>query len=343
MTQTQATLSWQVTSTNEDSFTIIRWAYGDYGAGQPVKSTVVLPARSGTGPMTWTDTSLQPDQDYGWSVAATLNGAYRTPAPYVSTWTQGPVIPSGTPAAAQLTAFENDNMFGVFSAVDKASVVSDLISIVSDPEGTVYQGQTGMCGPAAIEVELARRNPAALVNDVRSIYETGQFAAGSAVYAASQVLESSGVNSTVSPANWLFMATLTDSENLVMRISDQVPANSVAWITLPGQEVSWIQNILGFSNVTTYTGNLFTTIGTYVNQAANSLASGGVVFLLIDSSMVGNPPWLVPYPNHYVDLTNWSPNSPNDTFTVVTWGAAETFTVPWQEFNADTFEAFAAG
>src|SRR5579859_277303 len=80
VTQTQATLSWQDTSANEDSFTIIR---RKYVAGQPEASTVTLPAHPGTGPMTWTDTGLDPDTNYQWFVASTLNGNWSTRPPYV--------------------------------------------------------------------------------------------------------------------------------------------------------------------------------------------------------------------------------------------------------------------
>ncbi|MEA2588992.1 MAG: hypothetical protein QOH66_1919 [Actinomycetota bacterium] len=340
ITPSSAQLSWFDNSTNEDSFTIIRWKY--YGPGQMTASVVTLPAHPGTGPMSWQDTGLDSLTNYQWLVAATLNGAYHTPPPSVSTWTLGPVVPSGSPAAAPITAFENDQTSGVFPQVGKVGLLDDLIRVVNDPLHTVDQSQTGLCGPAAIEVELARRNPAGFVNAVRSIFESGQFQAGSATYSASSDLRASGAHASVSPANWLFMATIRDAGNASMRITDQTAADSVAWITMPGEEEGWMQQILGYSTVAHQGKSLGRTMGTAMNQAASVLTSGGTVILLIDASMLQPPQSGNPIPNHYIDVRSWSPSSPTDTFSAASWGSIYNLTVAWQTFDSDTFDIYSA-
>jgi hypothetical protein len=89
-----------------------------------------------------------------------------------------------------------------------------------------------------------------------------------------------------------------------------------------------MHNILGLNSVATVFATPFTIIGTYVKQASSYLTAGDAVFLLVDSSLVGNPPGLVASPNHYVDLIGWTRNPPDDTFTAVTRGVVTTIVVP---------------
>jgi hypothetical protein len=253
-----------------------------------------------------------------------------------------PTIPAGTPAADHIAAFENDPGSGVFGEVSEADVISDVIAIVTDPVDHVNQGQTGLCGPAAIEFELVRRDPAHFVDIVHSIFEAGSFRSGTATYTASQDLRDSPVHPSLTPANWLFMATLRDSGNVLLRITAQTDPNSLAWVTLPWEMPGWIQQILGLSNVESV--GVPTPVGppdqVVMSLAHAALQAGGAAFLLVDSSLVGNPPVLVNFPDHYVDLTSWDSNSPNPVFTVETWGSQPLISVTWSTFYAKTFEVY---
>lgn len=338
VTDTAATLSWQDNSTNEDSFYVWRQRFLSPGVSE--RTRIVLPAYTGTGARTWTDTGLRPLTQYRWDVIAVLNGEGGTNGFGAMAWTLGPAIPADTPAADRITAFRDSRVYGVFPHVDKAALISDLVATVKNPVNAVNQGNTGLCGPAAIQVELARRNPARFVDIVRSIYETGQFQSGGTTYAASAELKASPVRAGITSADWLFMATVRDAGNAFMRITAQTEATSLAYASMPWEVATWMRTILGLGTVDTYGQNSYYSMDQIVTATAGKLASGGVMFLLVDSSLVGNSPGFVNYPNHYVDLVRWSPAPPNTTFDVVTWGGVRTQTVASADFNAKTFSVF---
>jgi len=241
-------------------------------------------------------------------------------------------IPPGTPAADRIAAFQFDNVSPVFPEVAKQSVIADLIAIVRSPSTAVNQGSTGSCGPAAIEFELARREPARFVDIVRSIYESGQFSSGGATYTASSELRASPAHFDITPTNWLFMATLRDSGNIAMRITFLTPADSLAYVSTPYEIVGWEMRILGFRNVSAIPNGLQSS----TDMANPVLNGGGVAIFLIDAGLVGSD-HSVAYPNHYIDVVRWSGNSSAATFTAQTWGGQRFVSVPWGVFSGLTY------
>lgn len=340
VTSHSATLSWTDSTQDESSFTVTR--YQRQTAASPAQiSSYVVPAPAGVSSFSLAQTDLQPLQTVQWSVVATASG--KTPSAAVSTGTLTVDIPSGSPAASQLSAFRSDWQADAFPNVNKALVLADATRVVTNPQNSIDQGPTGACGPAAAEFELVKRDPARFVDTVRSIADTGAFTTpDGTTYTAHPELLASPVHPGLTEANWLFMATVKDSGN-ALRITAATGPDDAAWISSPADVDNWLAHIVGLHNTTATAIVRPFTWGETIMPAANSLLqNGGAVVLLVDSSLVGNPPVVLSSPNHYVNLLSWSSTSNTVTFTVATWGTVKTITTDWNTFDGLTWDVLTA-
>lgn len=339
-TNTGATLNVSVAKTDASSFTIVQHSYTTKNSVGATTSWTV-PATGSTNyafPLT-----LPYHQTVTWSIFGNAAGKLTSQPATVGTNTVSVPTVADKTAAAALATFQNDWVGNAFPNVSKAEVLSSVIDEINDPP-SVNQQHTGLCGPAAIENELARRDPARFVSTVESIFDSGQFTTPDGTrYAASSTLTASGVFSDVRPADWIFMATLRDAGNLLMRISSSVSSNSLAWATTPAEEDNWLVHVVGLGHPTaTAILRPFTT-AQKVMPGAVRLLPRGVVILLIDSSLIGNGPGGISYPNHYIDLRSFSSSGSKVTFSYDTWGSeVESKTTTWSQFNKLTWDVLTA-
>lgn len=340
VTSQSAYVAWTDYSQDETGFVVTRYQRPT-AASAPKVDTFVVAAPPGVTSFGLPQTDLLPQETVQWTVQATKTGSTSSYA--ASTGTLTVDLPAGTPALGQLAAFRADWQGSAFPNVNKAAVLADAAHIINNPLASIAQGQTGACGPATAEVQLVSRDPGRFVDSVRSIADYGSFTTpDGTTYSAHTELRNSAPNPTVTPANWLFLATLKDSGNAV-RITGSTGADDAAWISSPADVDNWLAHVVGLPMTTATAIVRPFTYGETVMPGANSvLQGGGAVVLLVDSSLVGNDPGLISEPNHYVNLLSWSSTASTVTFRVATWGQVKTITTAWSNFDGLTWDVLTA-
>lgn len=208
--------------------------------------------------------------------------------------------PSTDPVAAAIRDFETSTRLGVWPYIDKADLLQDIRNTVANPL-LVNQNYTPFCGPTAIVYELIRKQPARYVSICQSLYETGQFRSRTQTVKPSEGLIRSKIRSGMSAADWMLIATLRDTENLLFPVTGDSGSlgNNIAGITTPWEMKGWTSEILGYAQVefeSTFVYGEFDAM----KMAEEARRQGGVAFLLIHSAMLqGNAP-TVAYPDHWV-------------------------------------------
>jgi hypothetical protein len=197
-----------------------------------------------------------------------------------------------------LEAFEASPAPGIWPYIKKQDIIQDLRDTIANPL-QVNQGYSPLCGPAAIVYELVQRDPAYFVQICQNLYETGQFTARSGqVIQPSPNLVQSRVRTSISIADWMLLASLRDSENLIFRV-DATASDFVTGISTPWEVKGWTIDLLGFSNVD-FRPVLFYGEFEAMQQAQQIHDQGGVAFLLINATMLGLPKPPIPYPDHWI-------------------------------------------
>ncbi len=268
------------------------------------------------------------------------------------------------PADAQtiVANFKANTAAGAWTTLDRATVGDRLALMVTDPDpaaasGTqidvtdanghqadfcgariIQQGGLNLCGPAALMMRWAYRDPVAFANFATQLFETGSAKIGSLAIAPGTELLTADYSAMLakmsaapSPqADWMILGALRNTTNLFWQPSwAGDPSQNVAGMTLPSQLTDW-----------------FTATGIYakVDNQANTVEEKGVahaigldnlpgqdIVLLINANLIAlaekNSPdnsWILnQFPNHYVVLLN-SPTASADqttiTLNVWTWG-----------------------
>jgi hypothetical protein len=228
------------------------------------------------------------------SAAFTLDGAsYRL-------WYEVVDVPDVDLVQQAIATFEQSPQPGVWPSIPKANLIAEIRERVANPY-RVNQNYTPFCGPAAIVFELVARQPARYVAICQALYETGQFQSRTKIVRPSDGLRQSKVRGGMSFADWMLIATLRDTENLIFPVdaSSSGLVNNIAGITTPWEMKGWIYEILGYDQTnfdSTFVWGEFDAMRTA--QAARS--QNGVAFLLIDASMLQGDAPAIAYPNHWV-------------------------------------------
>jgi hypothetical protein len=184
------------------------------------------------------------------------------------------------PPAVAVDKFRKSGTPGVWPMVDKQALADDMLGTVLN-RMRVDQGKTPFCGPAAIAVELIRRNPDRYVEMIASLYDTGSYRTpGGYVVEPSQTTRNSAIDTDISPADWVLLASMRDSENLIFPVEGDV--SGISGITTPWEERDWAEELLGHGDLTTTFayGELDA-----LREAHDVFNAGGSAFLLIDSKI----------------------------------------------------------
>ncbi len=287
--------------------------------GRPPGSTAAL---TGTSTLT---ASLTPDRTGSYTVTFTASAPPYGRAMKSLTFTVGTPTSKQDRAYAALADFQQSSRPGKFTAIAKATLIAEIKARIAKPT-VMYQGQENLCGPVAVLVALADQNPERYVQMTRSMYEGGQFAAtpdyvvkpDSHLYSQSVPASMANANANV---DWMLAASMRDFENVVF---DMDPGDKVAAATWPGEVRKWFEKLLLCPSAS-YDSCYVYGEKKALQKAANALAGGSVVALMIDANFLpgGNPSgWdqATNSPNHWVLLRHVDSANAPYKFTIYTWG-----------------------
>ena len=232
-------------------------------------------------------------------------------------------------AQSALLDFEQSSKAGVWLSLDKKQVLADMRERINDPF-QVNQGGQPFCGPAAILFELVRKQPLHYVQICRSLFETGSFQARTRRIEASTRLRQSQGRLRMPQADWMVLATLRESENLIFPVEPNAPdiIRNLGGMTKSWEMKGWVREVLGyryFKYAHTYLYGEFDAM----REAAEVIAGGGVAFALITAEgLLNNKRPLLPYPSHWIALLGnisiqkgqfWQHDSGHISFDIYTW------------------------
>ncbi|MEP0820127.1 MULTISPECIES: hypothetical protein [Trichocoleus] len=206
-------------------------------------------------------------------------------------------------AQQAIADFERSVAPGMWPYLDKATVVAEMRSRITDPF-QINQGGQPFCGPAAIAFELVRKQPVRYVEICRSLYEVGSFQSKTRRVEATSRLRQSQGRLRMGQADWMLLSTLRDSENLLFPVDPGAPdvMRNLSGMTKSWEMKGWVREILGYRDVKydhTYLFGEFEAL----TEAADVIAAGGVAFALITAEgLLQNKKPLLPYPSHWVTL-----------------------------------------
>lgn len=244
--------------------------------------------------------------------------------------------------------FENSIAPSLWPNLDKKQVVADMRSRINDPF-LVNQGGQPFCGPAAILFELVRKQPLRYAQICRSLFETGSCQTQTKHVEAPPRLRQSQGQLRMSQADWMVLATLRNSENLIFPVDPNAPEiiRNLSGMTKSWEMNGWAREVLGYTNVKYDHTYIFGELDA-LQEAANAIAKGGVAFALITAEgLLENQHPLVPYPSHWISLlgnisiqpgTFGQPNSGKISFDIYTWAQKRHVDV-----SQDTFKDYLWG
>jgi hypothetical protein len=241
-------------------------------------------------------------------------------------------------AICAIDDFEQSSATGVWACLDRATVAADLRSRVADPF-QVNQGGQPFCGPASVLFELARKQPSRYVQICQSLYESGGFQGTDHWIRASDELRSNvDRNLHMSQVDWMVLATLRESENLLFPVEPNAPdlIRNLAGMTKSWEIKGWIRELLGYSRMTYHQAFLFDDINA-MSQSIAAIQANGVAMLLITAEglLQDNPP-PIPFPSHWVTLLgNFWVTGDRISFEIYTW--SQRFTV---QTDSQTFKKY---
>jgi hypothetical protein len=229
-------------------------------------------------------------------------------------------------ARAVVRAFAARVGGGVFIHIARADVANGLLARVDHPD-RISQGDSSLCGPAALVFNLASRDPVAYVRFVIGLYENGTATLNRLRVKPGSDLRGYDLKARLDPADWIPLATLRDSENWFFDY--QAVDNEFAGITLPSHLESWFKRI-GFSEVINDTNLVLTKDQKNIEEAARLYREDFWVCLLVNGQVLTSDSQGARSltPNHWIVLTSdVKLAGRNISFTAFTWGRGH-YTVP---------------
>ncbi len=185
-------------------------------------------------------------------------------------------------AGAHLRALDSGTK-DVWMFMKRSQLVPQLRARLRDP-GIIQQNPTGLCGPLAVVVELARRRPDAYVAAAKELFETGVLtAAGKTITAEEELRQQAMPGGPIDHADWILAATMRDDANLWEDVDTGYGLES---ITLWWAMSDWTKHVLGLKyhwETCFVSGELDA-----IKEARDAVNDGGVAFLLIDSDLIND-------------------------------------------------------
>jgi hypothetical protein len=225
-------------------------------------------------------------------------------------------------ANTAITTFEQDRTPGAWDFLDKTTIIAEIRDRVQNPF-LINQGGQPFCGPASVLFELVRKQPLRYVQICQSLYTVGGFQAATQWIAAPDALRHNSRGELhMGQADWMVLATLRQSENLLFPVEPNAPEliRNIAGMTKSWEMKGWIREILGYRNADYYHAYLLNDI-TALTAAADTIGAGGVAFALITAEgMLQATPPPIPFPSHWIVLLgNIKIQGDRVSFDIYTW------------------------
>jgi hypothetical protein len=234
-------------------------------------------------------------------------------------------LPATDRVELELQAFEASAAPGVWANVAKADLIADLRATLADPIHQVDQNVSQFCGPTSIVYELIRRMPRRYVRLCRSLFETGTFQSRSHPVTASQGLRDATVGQGMSPADWMLIATMRESENAVFGVDPNATGvmAGIQGLTTHWEMEGWTSELLLKDQTAISTTFVWGEMDA-IRYAEQVWAAGGVAFIMIHDVLLTSdedsfvPPW----PTHWVVYQGGLTEAADRIdFDVYTWGS----------------------
>lgn len=181
-----------------------------------------------------------------------------------------------------VNAFAARNGGGKFVHIVRADVARGLLARVDRPDG-ISQSGTSLCGPAALTVNLATRDPVAYVRLVIDLFEKGTATIGRLKVTPGKDLLEYDPMRRVDPVDWIPLASLRDSDNWFFDY--QSADNDFSAMTLPNNLVGWFQKI-GFSQIVNETNLVATKDEKSIKDAARLYHDDFWVCLFVNAQVL---------------------------------------------------------
>jgi hypothetical protein len=241
-------------------------------------------------------------------------------------------------AQQALAAFRAAAPPGVWPQLAGQQIADEIAQRLNDPF-LVNQEPEPLCGPAVIVFELVRKQPDRYVAICQELFEYGGFSAETAWVEAPDDLLQRAVPGPMAQVDWMLMATMRDTENLIFDADPDSSFGDVYGITMPWAMKEWTRELLGCSAVEC-TSTAFWGEEDALIEARDTVQAGGVAFVLIDKALLKKTsPWPY-YPNHWMALLDvvsiqeggWFRDGQYH-FNVYSWGGSEPVNVGEERFE----------
>lgn len=211
-------------------------------------------------------------------------------------------------AQSLIASFSASKEAGVFRKLSKPLLVSNLRERCEEP-WRIYQNKTSLCGPAAFLFVIAKKDPEIYVKYIIDLYQTGSASINELKVVAGQgcrdynpvVKNEGGQFRAISPADWVGLASLRDSENSLFNYDHH--SDEFAGITLPGNLASWFRRA-GYNSIENRTNVVFDKGLSNLLEANRKYVAGHEVCLFVGAKiLLGMPKGKAPA-DHWVVMTS---------------------------------------
>ncbi|MDQ7825599.1 MAG: FG-GAP-like repeat-containing protein [Candidatus Eremiobacteraeota bacterium] len=228
-----------------------------------------------------------------------------------------------------LENFKQSKAPGKFTKIAKDALIHEIRARIENPT-LMRQSDQSLCGPMAILVALAMKDPERYVSMCRTMFEKGEFKSYSEVIKPGAHITSAKVPDTMAQVDWMLAASMRDYENDVF---DYEEDDATVAITFPGEMRMWMKSIIGCTNAV-YTSTYLYGEKSALAEGHFAVDAGNPVALLIDSKILpGEGPCKVNHFDHWVLLLGAEPIGSKLKFWIFTWGEVRYVTL-----STDTFE-----
>jgi hypothetical protein len=207
-------------------------------------------------------------------------------------------------AEMAIDAFATSSAKSLWPGLSKDALIKDLRIRVRNPF-SVNQGGQPFCGPAAVLVELIRRNPKRYVEICRSLFEQGYLQGTTQrIPAPPRLRQSTQGNLRMPPVDWMVLATLRESEVTLFPVEPNAPLliRNLTGMTKSWELIGWVKELLGYRNIKYNHAFLVSDLAA-IRETDSVLRAGGAAFALITAEGLLNDRFLpFPVPNHWITL-----------------------------------------
>jgi len=233
-------------------------------------------------------------------------------------------------ALAALMDFNYSKNKEKFSKINKYNnLIGEIKARIKKPT-VMYQADQSLCGPVAILVALAMKDPERYVQMAREMYEKGTFHAYGETIKPGSHLYTASVPAGMPHVDWMLAAGMRDYENEILDFDED---DKVAGMTGPQAMTHWMKSILGCSNpayISTYTSGEKSAL----KEAGDAINDGCLAAVMVDHCFLPNAKASkVNHPTHWVLLLNVEATGSIVKFDIFTWGK-----IIHVELGTDAFE-----